>query len=110
MPSRETSSPKEPPQLYHVYVIELSDNAGPRVNPQKPCVYVGQTAKSLEERFLEHLRGYRASRKVRRHGVRLRPRLYARLNPIQTRPEAEHIERRLAARLRRRGFTVFGGH
>src|SRR5919106_6801178 len=63
---------------YHVYVIELSDETCPienRVRPDKPCVYVGQTARSPEERFQQHLAGYKAARKVRKYGVRLRPRL-----------------------------------
>jgi hypothetical protein len=59
---------------YSVYVIELDDSL--RKGTTKPAVYVGQSAKSPEERFAQHLLGERASRYVRDHGVRLRPRLY----------------------------------
>jgi hypothetical protein len=73
-------------------------------------VYVGQTADAPEERFAEHQRGYRAARVVKKHGIRLRPRLYRNYGPYATREEAEAAEVRLAARLQRRGFCVFGGH
>jgi predicted GIY-YIG superfamily endonuclease len=96
--------------VYHVYVIELSDGAGPRVSPQKPNVYVGQTVRDPQVRFAQHLTGVKASRVVRRFGVRLRPRLYRNYGPYRSRDEALEGERDLAARLRRRGFTVHGGH
>ena len=93
---------------YRVYVIELDDSL--RKGTVKPAVYVGQLAKAPEERFAQHLRGERASRYVRDHGVRLRPRLYNAYQPVKTRAEAEALERRVGERLRRRGFTVYGAH
>ena len=93
---------------YRVYVIELDDSR--RKGTDKPAVYVGQSAKAPEERFEQHLRGQRAWRVVRDHGVRLRPRLYCSYPAAATRKEAEALERRLADRLRRRGSTVYGGH
>jgi predicted GIY-YIG superfamily endonuclease len=94
--------------MFRVYVIELDDSL--RKGTAKPAVYVGQSAKSPEERFAQHLRGERASRYVRDHGVRLRPRLYNAYLPVKTRAEAEALERRVGDRLRRRGFTVYGAH
>jgi GIY-YIG catalytic domain len=96
--------------VFYVYVIKLADEAGPRIDPTKPCVYVGQSVRTPEERFAEHKSGRKASRVVWNYGVELRPRLYQRLNPIATRGEAERVERWLAERLRRRRYTVFGGH
>jgi predicted GIY-YIG superfamily endonuclease len=93
---------------YRVYVIELDDSL--RKGNDKPAVYVGYSAKSPQERFAQHLRGERASRHVRDHGVRLRPRLYRAYPAAASRPEAETLERHVADRLRRRGFTVYGGH
>lgn len=101
---------------YRVYVIELSpdvlgkkrvadENAGRRAD--KPCVYVGQTARTPEERFAQHKAGKRSSRIVREFGVRLRPRLYRNVGPFATRAEAEAAETRLAERLRRRGYAVW---
>src|SRR3954465_15495199 len=95
---------------YSVYVIELSAEAGKRRRAAKPCVYVGQTVHTPQERFDQHRSGYKAAGCVRRYGLRLRPRLYESWNPIATREDALAAEARLADRLARRGFTVFGGH
>ena len=106
---------KEPP-AYRVYVIELSpdvlgkkrvadENAGRRED--KPCVYVGQTARTPEERFAQHKSGKRSSRIVREYGVRLRPRLYRNVGPFATRAEAEAAESKLAEKLRGRGYVVW---
>jgi predicted GIY-YIG superfamily endonuclease len=98
------------PPSYYVYVIELADAVGPRRDPRYPSVYVGQSAVPPEQRFQQHMEGYRSSRYVRKHGKRLRPRLYRHFNPMATRDEALELERELARRLRRRGYTVYGGH
>jgi hypothetical protein len=92
---------------FHVYVIELDDS---KRKAEKPAVYVGQSVRTPETRFEQHKAGFRASRHVRDHGVRLRPRLYAKHNPLATREAAEAKEAWLAARLRSRGYTVYGGH
>ena len=97
-------------QLYHVYVIELSDGVGPRCDPRKPCVYVGQSAVPPKERLQQHLDGYKASRYVRDFGIKLKPRLYKNYGPYPTRGESEAAEGRLARRLRRKGYRVYGGH
>jgi predicted GIY-YIG superfamily endonuclease len=89
-----------PEGAYYVYVIEL-DGGG---------LYVGQSALFPAERFAQHLNGYKAAAVVRSRGVRLRPDLFERWNPIPTRAEAEAMEARLAERLRAQGHTVFGGH
>lgn len=104
------------PPAYRVYVIELrrevlerkkvaDENADRRED--KPCVYVGQTARTPEERFAQHLAGKRSSRIVREFGVKLKPRLYRNVGPFATRAEAEAGEKKLAERLRRRGFAVW---
>jgi hypothetical protein len=98
------------PRVYRVYVVELDDAAGPRTHPDLPCVYVGQTVGTPEERFEKHRAGRKASRHVRRHGLRLRPDLYETLPLLATREQAEILEARVADELRRRGYTVFGGH
>ena len=101
---------------FSVYVIELRSDvlekkafAGKNVGRRedKPCVYVGQTARTPEERFAQHLDGVRSSRIVREYAVRLRPRLYANVGPFETRAESERAESRLAEKLRRRGFAVW---
>ena len=101
---------------YSVYVVELRPDvlekkafAGKNADRRedKPCVYVGQTARTPEERFAQHQNGIRSSRIVREYGVRLRPRLHANVGPFETRAEAENGEKKLAERLRRRGFAVW---
>jgi hypothetical protein len=75
-----------------VYVIELrpevmerkkvaGKNAERRVD--KPCVYVGQTAGTPEERFAQHMGGVRSSRIVREYGVRLRPQAVQERRPVR---------------------------
>ena len=69
--------------------------------------YVGQTARTPEERFAQHQNGIRSSRIVREYGVRLRPRLYANVGPFESRAESERAETKLAEKLRRRGYVVW---
>jgi ribosomal protein L36 len=101
---------------YYVYVIGLEDSVGksrrfraanPGYRSGRPCVYVGSTARSPEERFEQHLNGSRSNRFVRKYGLALLPTLYDRYNPIPSRPEAEELERYLAERLRNSGFGVW---
>jgi hypothetical protein len=103
--------PARPPRrFYRVYVIELDPKAARGARPGTTCVYVGETADTPEERFAEHLRGHRASRVVKRFGLRLRPDIY-RLFPLaRTREESRRLEAKVAERLRLQGYVVFGGH
>jgi len=96
-------------RLYRIYVIELDPKAHPLGRRGRTCVYVGETAGTPEERFAKHLRGHRASRVVRKYGLRLRPDLY-RGFVCFTREQSRLLEARVAARLRVQGFVVFGGH
>ena len=103
--------------MYSVYVIEISDKRGPRLNTRYPNVYVGQTALTPEERFAQHQIGYKTSRHLWKGGkgkgqwlgLWLKRRLYERYNPIKTRAEAERLELWLAEHLRHKGYTVFVG-
>jgi hypothetical protein len=108
--AKDSSKNTRPRPSYYVYVIELDDAVGERVRADKPAVYVGQSAVAPEERYAQHRRGYRSSRYVRNHGVRLRPKLYRNYNPLPDRDTALATEAHVADRLRKRGFTVFGGH
>lgn len=71
---------------YSVYVIELRRDVlekkrfaaeNPNCRAGKPCVYVGQTALTPDERFAQHLEGRKCNPFVRELGVRLRRRGYA---------------------------------
>ncbi|MDF1597041.1 MAG: hypothetical protein P1T08_13255 [Acidimicrobiia bacterium] len=93
-----------------VYVVELSDAAGERSNPAFPNVYVGETGRTVEERFATHKAGGRtASRTVTRFGLQLRPDLYEGLPEYETEAESVAAEQRLRRKLERQGYTVHGG-
>lgn len=111
--------PKRPPEQHHsVYVVLLDPAVGklrkvraenPQRNPRKPCVYVGMTGLTPEERFANHKAGIKAAWAVNRYGVCLLPRLFAHLNPMPY-EAAVQMEKDLADDLRRAGYTVTGGH
>jgi hypothetical protein len=103
---------------FHVYVVLLDLEAAKdphllKSNPKRqegmPCVYVGLTGLTPEERFANHKRGYKAADVVQRHGIRLVPELYEWLNPMPF-AAASQMERDLAEDLRGQGYTVAGGH
>lgn len=107
------------PEAHHsVYVVLLDPvvaklrkvrTQNPGCNPAKPCVYVGMSGLSPEERFANHKAGRKAATLVKRYGIRILPELYAHLNPMPH-DGALQMERDLAEDLRRAGYTVTGGH
>lgn len=109
---------------YRVYVIELSikvfsENAkfraaNPQFNGSLQCVYVGQTSKTIKERFLQHKSGFRnkkghklSSKIVEKYGMYLRSSLFNHIKPMKTRVEALKMEEKLALELRREGYAVW---
>lgn len=81
----------------------------PLHDPAMPCVYVGMTGLTPEERFENHKKGIKAAGVVKRYGVKLLPELYAHLNPMPF-EAAVQMEQDLAEDLRRLRYTVTGGH
>ena len=110
---------KRPPEDHHnVYVVLLDPAVGKNrkvraANPdrdrKKPCVYVGMTGLTPEERFANHKAGVKDAWVVKRYGIGLLPELYAHLNPMPFEAAAQ-MEMDLAEDLRRAGYTVTGGH
>ncbi|MGF7150342.1 putative GIY-YIG superfamily endonuclease [Sphingomonas zeicaulis] len=95
-----------PRASHSVYVVLLSRAA----HPEPLGLYVGQTARDPDWRFDQHKTGYKASRAVRRYGVRLLPELVAHLNPMHG-WEAIELEAALAEAFRHAGIGwVEGGH
>lgn len=90
---------------HSVYVVYLRNPKG----DGRAGYYVGMTGLSPEQRFANHKAGVKAARVVKKHGVRLVPKLYAHLNPMPYR-KAQEMEALLADSLRKRGYQVFGGH
>ena len=115
---RKSRAARRSKDHHNVYVVELDPEvakirkvlaANPNRDPQKPCVYVGLTGLTPEERFANHKAGVKAASVVKRYGFRLLPELYAHLNPMPY-PAAVQMEKDLAEDLRREGYTVTGGH
>ena len=107
---------RAPRHHHHVYVIELDAavwkasakfrHANPARDPAKPCVYVGMTGLSPEERLANHAAGIRSSSLVHRFARRLRPFLYEGINPMSYR-DAAKMEKVLAKVLRGDGYGVW---
>ena len=85
---RSLRSERQPEHHHHVYVVLLKSaakrlrrvrEANPNAEPKKPCVYVGMTGLTPEERLANHLRGVKGASVVTRYGVRLLPESYAHL-------------------------------
>jgi hypothetical protein len=102
---------------HHVYVVELDvavlrEAKFVRANPgyamRKPCVYVGMTGLSPDERFDKHKAGIKSNRFVRHYGLRLLPQLYEAFNPMPYDGAAE-MEVELAIALREEGYAVWQG-
>jgi hypothetical protein len=91
---------------HRVYVIELERGAGRRRDPRLPWVYVGSSARSPEERFEQHRRGYKSGRLVKRFGLRLRPDLYEDLQSFRGPRVAAHAEMERARELAACGFVA----
>lgn len=115
---RALQAEQQPEHHHSVYVVLLDPAAGrlravraanPRRDPKKPCVYVGMTGLSPEERFANHSQGIKAASVVKRYGLRLLPELYAHLNPMPYEAAAQ-MEQDVAEDLRQAGYTVTGGH
>lgn len=92
---------KEKLAIFSVYAILLDDVKG----QPGASIYVGRTGLEPRVRFLNHKRGHKASRWVRKYGVGLLPALYEHLNPLHS-AESVDIEARLAVALRTTGVHV----
>ena len=100
----------------NIYVIELDKEvikepkflkANPNYKPGKKCFYVGETAKTPENRFEDHKKGNNSNKFVKKYGIKLIPKKYELFNPILTREAAEAVEKRRVRSLRKKGFGVW---
>ena len=101
---------------YFVYVIELEQvvadlrkfrTKNPKYIKGNDCVYVGQSTRKPSLRFKQHKEGYKSNKYAKRYGLKLRPDLFEKYNPIPTRKDAEDIEEMLGRELRDRGYGVW---
>ena len=75
----------QPDHHHSVYVVLLDPAAGrlravratiAKRDFKKPCLYVGMTGLTPEERFANHKAGVKAASVVKRYSLRLLPELY----------------------------------
>jgi len=105
---------------YSVYVINLSHDvlgehkfrkANPLYVEGQPCVYVGSTACTPDERFQQHKHGYKHNRYAKDYGVELRQNddnnALTTGNPHTDRSAAEAREQELTDTLRKKGWAVW---
>ena len=102
---------------HSVYVVLLSKDVlyepkfkrcNPGHDPSKPCVYVGMTGLTPDDRFDKHKAGIKANKFVRLYGLRLAPELYEWYNPMPY-EAAQEMEVELAIGLRNEGYGVWQG-
>ena len=100
---------------HKVYVVELSRDvlneprfrkANPDYDGTKPCVYVGMTGLSPDDRFDKHKAGIKSNKYVRLYGLRLLPQLFEVYNPMPY-AGAREMEVELAIGLREAGYGVW---
>ena len=103
------------PPRHNVYVVRLDDavlhekkfrDANPDRVAGRPCVYVGMSGLTPDQRFQNHKAGIKANRYVKRYGLHLMRPLYRHLNPMSYQ-QAVEWEVELAESLRRRGYAVW---
>lgn len=104
---------------HNLYVVELSAEVledrkyhrklvsnNPYLDPDKPCLYVGRSGLTPEERFKNHLNGNKAARIVKKHGKNLLPQLYSHFNPMPY-DLAKALEPASAEDLRKKGHGAW---
>lgn len=126
------SSKQEHDGLYRVYIVEIAsrwhDLVAPGLPDGKRCFYVGETGRTVEERYREHrtgtvLSGRKAKRSAgvfakllaenngeplqRKRDVDLRRTLMARYQPQPTSDESQELERQVIDDLRSEGHCVY---
>lgn len=108
---------RRPRHHHNVYVIQLHPDvlyerrfvaANPRFDRFAPCVYVGSTGLTPQQRFANHKAGHKANVFVRKYGLKLMPEVYEVFNPMPYRAALE-MEVELAQELRERGWSVWQG-
>lgn len=76
-----------------------------RLRKELNAVYVGMTSRHPYERYLNHIRGHKASKHAKRRATAI-----VTIEGPMTEKSAEQRERSLAEELRSQGNIVYGGH
>jgi len=97
---------KKPGVQNRVYIVLLKGVAKKRPGY---ALYVGRTTHKPEVRFQQHKDGHKASKYVKKYGVRLLPELFEHLNPMSN-AESIELEVSIAEALKKAGVPTYGGH
>ena len=113
------------PYKYQVYIIDLNKAVlglkkfkarNPDYQEGKPCVYVGSTGISVEERFKQHVCGKKSkkgkdlsNKYVKKYGKRLRYNDMKNIRARKTRLTIEKKEAEVAKELELKGWAVWWG-
>ena len=113
------------PYTYRVYIVDLKiavlgvkkfKARNPNYQEGKPCVYVGSTGISVEERFKQHVCGKKSkkgkdlsNRYVKKYGKRLRYNDMEKIRVRKTRLSIEKKEAEVATELQSKGWAVWWG-
>ena len=100
---------------FRIYVVRLSNevlqvkrfrDANPGYKPGKPCYYVGMTGRTPDERFAQHLAGYKSCTLVRKYGQHLARKKFEEI-PLLCHADAVQMEVSHAEALRAQGCAVW---
>jgi hypothetical protein len=100
---------------FRIYVVRLSNevlqvkrfrDANPGYKPGKPCFYVGMTGRTPDERFAQHLDGYKSCALVRKYGQHLARKKFEGI-PLLCHADAVRMEVSHAEALRAQGCAVW---
>jgi hypothetical protein len=103
------------PKRFMVYVIKLDPavlahrkfrDDNPNYQQGKDCYYVGMTSNTPQERYKQHMAGYKACRFAKDYGMELMPAQFAQINP-RTYEDTSRHERKVAKRLKKKGCGVW---
>lgn len=97
---------KKPGVQNRVYIVLLRGVSSRRAGY---ALYVGRTSRKPDVRFQQHKDGYKASKYVKKYGVRLLPELFEHLNPMSN-TESIELEANIATALKQAGVPTYGGH
>ena len=97
---------KKPGVQNRIYIVLLEGVSNRRSGY---ALYVGRTARKPDVRFKQHKDGYKASKYVKKYGVRLLPELFEHLNPMSN-AESIELEASIATALKQAGVPTYGGH
>lgn len=100
---------------FRIYVVRLSNevlqvkrfrDANPGYKSGKPCYYVGMTGRTPDERFAQHLDGYKSCTLVRKYGQHLARKKFEGI-PLLCHADAVRMEVNHAEALRAQGCAVW---